>query len=232
MNKILKDKRFICIAIFIAIIVLDQISKIWVKTHMALGSSIWIADWFQINFQENNGMAFSIEMGPKVFLTLFRIVAVGGLIYIIRKLIKEGYKTGFIVCMTLITAGALGNIIDCVFYGVLFSDSHRQIAEFMPADGGYGSWLNGKVVDMLYFPLCRLPEWVPVFGGDIFFRPVFNIADSAVCTGVFSVLVFERKELSKFMGEDNENDNDNQNDNQNENNSVEIESKSESNEKE
>ncbi len=220
MNKILKDKRFICIAIFIAVIVLDQVSKIWVKTHMPLGTSIWIADWFQINFQENNGMAFSIEMGSKIFLTTFRIIAVGGLIYVIRKLIKEGYKTGFIVCMSLITAGALGNIIDCVFYGVMFSDSHKQIAEFLPAAGGYSTWLYGKVVDMLYFPLCRLPEWVPFFGGDIFFRPVFNIADSAVCTGVFSVLVFEHKELSKFMGEENEK------------NSVEKESKSESNEKE
>ena len=230
MNKILKDKRFICAAIFIAVIVLDQISKIWVKTHLALGSSIWIADWFQINFQENNGMAFSIEMGPKVFLTLFRIIAVSGLLYIIRKLIKEGYKTGFIICMVLIRAGALGNIIDCVFYGVIFSDSHRQIAEFMPADGGYGSWLNGKVVDMLYFPLCRLPEWIPLFGGDIFFRPVFNIADSAVCTGVFSVLVFQHKELSKFMGEE-KNENANENENKGKSNPVEIDSKSESNEK-
>lgn len=202
MNKILKDKRFICIAIFIAVIVLDQVSKIWVKTHMSLGSSIWIADWFQINFQENNGMAFSIEMGNKIFLTTFRIIAVGALFYIINKIIKEGYKTGFIVCMVLITAGALGNIIDCVFYGVLFSDSHGQIAEFMPAAGGYSSLLYGKVVDMLYFPICRLPEWVPVFGGDIFFRPVFNIADSAVCTGVFCVLAFQYKELSRFMGED------------------------------
>lgn len=202
MNKILKDKRFVCIAIFVLVIIFDQMSKFWVKTHLALGSSIWIADWFQINFQENNGMAFSIEMGPKVFLTLFRIVAVGGLIYIIRKLIKEEYKTGFIACMTLITAGALGNIIDCVFYGVVFSDSHRQVAEFMPAAGGYATLLNGRVVDMLYFPLCRLPEWVPFFGGDIFFRPVFNIADSAVCVGVFSVLVFQHKELSRFMGDD------------------------------
>lgn len=230
MNKILKDKRFICIAIFIVVIVLDQISKIWVKTHLALGSSIWIADWFQINFQENNGMAFSIEMGPKVFLTLFRIVAVGGLIYIIRKLIKEGYKTGFIACMTLITAGALGNIIDCVFYGVIFSDSHRQIAEFMPAAGGYGTWLNGKVVDMLYFPLCRLPEWVPFFGGDIFFRPVFNIADSAVCTGVFCTLVFQHKELSRFMGEE-KNENADENKNKGKSNPVETDSKSESDEK-
>lgn len=204
MNKFLKDKRFVCILIFIAVIVLDQASKIWVKTHLALGSSIWITDWFQINFQENNGMAFSIEMGNKIFLTLFRIIAVSLLIYVIRKLIKEGYKMGFIVCMVMITAGALGNIIDCVLYGVIFSDSHRQVAEIFPAAGGYSTWLYGKVVDMLYFPLCRLPEWVPIFGGDIFFRPVFNIADSFVCTGVFSVLIFEHKELSRFMGDDDD----------------------------
>ena len=222
MNNFLKSKRFLYIAIFIAVIILDQVSKSWVKTNMSLGSSIWITDWFQINFQENNGMAFSIEMGNKIFLTLFRIIAVGGLLYIINKLIKEGYKTGFIVCMVLITAGALGNIIDCVFYGVLFSDSHRQVAEFMPAAGGYSTWLYGKVVDMLYFPLFRIPEWMPFFGGEIFFRPVFNIADSAVCTGVFSVLVFEHKELSRFMGEDE----DKKGKDKDSNNPVETESNS------
>ena len=146
---------------------------------MSLGSSIWVTDWFQINFQENNGMAFSIEMGNKIFLTLFRIIAVGGLLYIINKLIKEGYKTGFIVCMVLITAGALGNIIDCVFYGRIWN---------------YAGWFHGKVVDMLYFPIIRNAA-----GECVFFQPVFNIADSFITVAVFLIIIFYRKDLDASL---------------------------------
>jgi len=156
-------------------------------------------DWAIIHFTENPGMAFGMEFGGdygKLALSLFRIFAVFALAYYIFHLIKKEAPKGLVIAITLIFAGAIGNIIDSVFYGVLFSDSHYQIAEFLPADGGYGRWLHGKVVDMIYLPIIKgtMPKWVPFMGGDyfIFFRPIFNLADTAISVGVGIILIFQR----------------------------------------
>ncbi len=193
--------------IFFGIVIFDQWTKIYVKTHFRLGQSHHITDWWQIVFHENNGMAFSIEMGDKIFLTLFRVIAVGLLSYFIYASIRKGYNKGFIIGFTMVVAGAVGNIIDCLFYGVLFGPSVGQVAEFLPESGGYGSFMYGKVVDMLYFPLIQsyYPDWMPFVGGDkfTFFSPVFNVADSFVCIGVFYLVIFQHKAL-KVAFEDDE----------------------------
>jgi len=158
-----------------------------------------IGDWFRIHFSENKGMAFGWEFGGewgKLALTSFRIAAVIFIFFMIRGLIQRKAHWGFITAMSLIFAGAIGNIIDSVFYGVVFSSSYHQIAEFMPAAGGYGKWFHGEVVDMLYFPMWQgyVPDWVPLIGGRIntFFAPIFNVADSAISIGVFIILLFNR----------------------------------------
>ncbi|MGL5318021.1 MAG: lipoprotein signal peptidase [Bacteroidales bacterium] len=179
---------------------IDQASKIWIKTHFALGEHIEVTKWFYIYFIENNGMAFGIEVISKLFLTLFRIIAVAfGCVYLYRIIRNKLLPMGYISCIALIIAGAFGNIIDSVFYGLFFSHSYGQVADFMPATGGYASLFHGKVVDMLYFPLVDtiLPEWLPFVGGDhfVFFRPVFNIADSAITVGVALLLIFYRSIL-------------------------------------
>jgi signal peptidase II len=187
------------------VLIIDQAVKLWIKTHMMLGEEYRVFDWFIIHFTENNGMAFGLEWGGiwgKILLTLFRIVAVGGIFWYLKKVIAQGAKPLFITSLALIFAGAVGNIIDSAFYGVLFNDSYGQLASFLPEEGGYAPLLQGKVVDMLYFPLIKgfLPEWLPWVGGDyfIFFRPIFNIADSAITLGVALILLFQRKELSSF----------------------------------
>ena len=193
------------IAILVIFLVLsaDQILKIWVKTHMTLFDDREITSWFIIRFVENNGMAFGIELLGKLFLSLFRIIAVGAIGYYLYKVIQEGVNTRFVVCLALIMAGALGNIIDSAFYGIIFSEStQHSVATLFPANGGYGDFLHGKVVDMFYFPLIeinRLPDWFPFWGGEelIFFRPVFNIADSCITVGVILLLLFERKHLTE-----------------------------------
>ena len=197
--KLTKGK--IALGVIFLTLLVDQLSKIWIKTHMQLHESIEITPWFYIYFTENNGMAFGIEIISKLFLSIFRVVAVVLIGYYLYKIVKENYRIGFIVCISLILAGALGNIIDSVFYGVIFDHSYGQLATFMPEAGGYASWFHGKVVDMLYFPLFSFywPEWMPVVGGEefVFFRPIFNLADSAITVGVVLLLICYRKNLAK-----------------------------------
>jgi len=192
-------KAFIVV---ILILILDQVLKIWVKTHMTLGQEIHVlGDWFILHFTENEGMAFGISFGGatgKLLLSIFRIIAAAGIGYYIWILDKRGASSGLMICFGLIMAGALGNILDSAFYGMIFSQSsYHSLAVLLPDDGGYSSFLHGKVVDMLYFPIIdtHYPGWVPGFGGQPlqFFRPVFNIADASITTGVISLIVFQRK---------------------------------------
>jgi len=181
---------------------LDQILKIWVKTNMVLGQDFRIFDWFFIHFTENNGMAFGMEFGGytgKVILTLFRIIVVSiGIKYIYD--LRKNFSQITLVSLGLIVGGAIGNIIDSSFYGLIFNESYNNVASFMPEMGGYAPLLHGKVVDMFYFPLINshFPNWIPFLGGDhyIFFRPVFNIADAGISIGIFLILIFSRKEFS------------------------------------
>jgi signal peptidase II len=182
------------------LLVLDQLLKFWIKTNMFLGQEFRIFDWFIIHFTENNGMAFGLEFGGdtgKIILSVFRIIViVWGFTYI-NTLTETSLPNGLLVALGLVFGGAIGNIIDGVFYGVLFNDSYNQIAEFLPAVGGYSTFLMGKVVDMFYFPLINthFPNWIPFFGGEhfIFFRPVFNIADAGISVGMFVLILFYRK---------------------------------------
>lgn len=188
------------------VLIIDQVFKIWVKTHMVYGEEFGILglSWARIHFVENEGMAFGITLGGsfgKLALSLFRILAVFFLIYLIKSLIRARESFGLLLSFSLILAGAIGNILDSAFYGMIFSESryHGGLAEMFPEGGGYAPFLYGRVVDMLYFPLfdTRLPDWLPLWGGERFqfFKPVFNIADSAISTGVISLLVFHRRFL-------------------------------------
>lgn len=201
MKRIL-TKGQLSILIVFAVLVIDQFIKIWVKTHMFWHESIRITDWFFIYFTENNGMAFGMEIIGKLFLTTFRIVAVALIIMYLIKIVKQNLKTGYIVCISLILAGAIGNIIDCVFYGVLFSEStHSSIATLVPIGEGYSEWFYGKVVDMFYFPIIDTywPEWMPFVGGEhfIFFSPIFNFADAAISCGIIALILFYSKYLNE-----------------------------------
>ena len=194
-------KGITAILIVFLILLLDQLSKIWVKTHMSLYEAIDITGWFKIYFVENPGMAFGIEAFGKLFLSVFRIIAVIAIIAYLARLVRQSYKTGFIICIALILAGASGNIIDSVFYGAIFEASYPgHVASFVPFGEGYASLLHGKVVDMLYFPLIHttLPPWIPIWGGKeiLFFRFIFNIADSAITVGVILLFLFYRRTLS------------------------------------
>ncbi|GAF02022.1 lipoprotein signal peptidase [Saccharicrinis fermentans] len=189
------------VVIVFLVLLVDQALKIWVKTHMMLGEEFSVfGDWFIIHFIENNGMAFGMELAGKfgkVILSVFRIVAVIGIGYYLYQLTLKKAPTGLIISISLVLAGAVGNIIDSAFYGLIFNDSYPQVASLFPAEGGYSTFLHGKVVDMFYFPLWEgnFPQWLPFWGGEhfLFFRPVFNVADSAITIGIAIILLFQRK---------------------------------------
>lgn len=190
----------VCVILFV--LIADQTLKIWVKTHFYFGEDYEIFPWFHLKFIENNGMAFGLELWNKLVLTGGRIVAVALFIWFIIKIkdIKE-LRKGFMLSVALITAGAAGNIFDCVFYGQIFNNPYPpEVATLFPADGGYAGWFEGRVVDMLYFPFFGFnwPEWVPGIGGKYyeFFAYIFNIADSAICVGVFMLILFYSKDAS------------------------------------
>lgn len=233
MNK----KSIAAIAIVLAILIIDQIIKIYIKTHFYLHESYEVTSWFYLAFTENNGMAFGVELFDKIFLTAFRVIAVVFFSILLSKFIKKNLvSTGFVVVMSMIIAGALGNIIDCIFYGRLFTDSVGHVAQFAdPSNGlnGYGEWFRGLVVDMFYFPLFHFnwpdwfphtrevielgsfhftwPNWAPTCDREfIFFSPVFNFADAAISVGVFLMLVCYPK---TFMGMLNEKEDEQEEDN-------------------
>lgn len=197
--------------IIIIILLVDQISKFYIKTHFELGDEIKVFNWFRILFVENDGMAWGAKLSDftsvitdraaKVILTSFRLVAIVGIGYWLWSSIKNKGSKILIAAVSLIFAGAFGNIIDSVFYGVLFNDSYGQVASFLPSEGGYGGLLHGKVVDMLHFPMWKgyLPDWIPFYGGNYFtfFNPVFNIADMAISSGVGMLLVFNKRAFPK-----------------------------------
>jgi len=196
------SKLKISLLIIGIVLVIDQILKIWIKTNMMLGQEFRIFDWFIIHFVENNGMAFGMEFSGrfgKMFLSIFRIIVVFGIGWYLYKLTqKEETTKGFIICLSLIFAGAIGNIIDSAFYGMIFTESYMQVASFVAPGNGYASFLHGRVVDMFYCPLFSgtYPQWFPFgLGGDkfIFFSPVFNIADSAISVGIVTLLIFQKR---------------------------------------
>ena len=187
--------------IVVAILLIDQAIKIWVKTSMTLHESICITDWFYITFIENKGMAFGMQLGSKIALSLFRMVAIVVLGYYVWLEVRKQAKTGYIVCLAMILAGAAGNLIDCMFYGLVFNQSSEfYLSYFVPFGTGYAPFLMGKVVDMFYFPLIESdwPDWMPFLGGQhfVFFSPVFNFADSAISVGFVLLLLFYREEIS------------------------------------
>ena len=203
-----KTKYAISTLLFIAVLVADQIIKVCVKTGMYLGERIEITSWFQLVFVENNGMAFGWELyGGKLFLTLFRLVAVCAIGWFIHKEIQRRRPMGYIVCLSLIMAGAAGNIIDCLFYGLIFNNPpHPMVAEFVPWGMGYGELLYGRVVDMFYFPLVEwdMPKWMPIYGGEhcVFFSPVFNFADAAISCGIVALILFYHKILNEYSNKE------------------------------
>lgn len=201
----MKSRKSRLLVIIFAILAVDQVLKVWIKTNLSLGEEIVvIKDFFILHFVENNGMAFGFEFAGeygKMFLSIFRIIAVIAIgWYLFRLTRHKEIPFGFLVCIALIFSGAIGNIIDSLFYGMIFNHSYGQVAEFLPEGGGYETFLHGRVVDMFYFPIIQttLPQWLPFWGGNefIFFRPVFNIADSSITVGIFSILLFYRKQFN------------------------------------
>jgi len=197
----IKKESWVAIAIIFGVLLLDQIIKIWIKTHMLIGEQkdyLWGKGI--IHFTENEGMAFGMTLGGdwgKLLLSLFRIVAISLLSWYLIKMIKQKNATiGFVICWSMIIAGASGNMVDSAFYGLIFNNSYYEVASFMPPEGGYAPFLHGRVVDMFYFPLFHgyWPSWMPFVGGDeyLFFRPVFNVADASITMGALSLLAFNR----------------------------------------
>jgi signal peptidase II len=222
--KITKQKGWLALGIILAIILIDQWIKIYVKLHFVLRESVEVTSWFYLSFIENNGMAYGMELGDKMFLTLFRILAVGFFGYLLWRGIRRGISTGLLICFSMAIAGALGNILDCIFYGQMFTDSYGHVAQLTWTSGeaGYAPLFRGRVVDMLYFPLVEFnwPDWVPRvhqpmdwFGFRFawprwmpcsnepfrFFEPVFNFADAAISVGFVALILFYRRELSRLM---------------------------------
>lgn len=201
-GPILTKGRMAVLVVF-AVLLIDQAIKIWVKTSMTLHESIHVTDWFYITFIENNGMAFGMQLGSKIILSLFRVIAISALGYYIWLEVKRQAKTGYIVCLSFILAGAAGNLIDCMFYGLVFNaSSPYYLSYFVPFGTGYAPFLMGKVVDMFYFPLIETewPLWMPFVGGEhfVFFSPVFNFADSCISVSVVWLLLFYRDAISKM----------------------------------
>ncbi|MDD6819905.1 MAG: lipoprotein signal peptidase [Prevotella sp.] len=191
----------VAVVLLISIILIDQVSKIIVKTNMSLHECIDIFSWFKIVFIENNGMAYGMEIGSKLLLSALRVLLIAVLAHYLVIQVKENAKWGYITCLVMILAGAIGNMIDGMFYGLMFSASTTYtVAELVEFGHGYSSFMTGKVVDMLHFPLIdtQLPEWLPIWGGDdyVFFSPVFNFADSCISVGVVALLIWFRDELS------------------------------------
>ena len=194
------QRGWMAVLIVAAILLIDQIIKVMVKTHMALHEQIEIFPWFKIVFIENNGMAYGMEIGNKLVLSIFRIVAVALLSWYITRLVRRKARWGYIACLSMVLAGAAGNIIDSMFYGLIFNaSSAHYVSYFVPFGTGYAPFLMGKVVDMFYFPLIvtTWPEWMPVVGGNpfVFFSPVFNFADAAISVGAVLLLLFYRSEI-------------------------------------
>jgi len=215
MNRRLSNGKLAAVVIAL-IIIIDQAIKIWVKTHFYYGEEVSVTSWFKILFIENNGMAFGMEIGSKLLLTVFRIVAVVAFLYYLWHIRhRQDLPIGYVICIAMITAGAAGNVIDCIAYGKLFNaPPPPEVAQIFPTDGGYASWLNGRVVDMLYFPLCEWnwPNWLPHIGGEhfVFFQPIFNIADASLSVSVVVLILFYARYLtmstsfSKAKNEDTE----------------------------
>lgn len=194
-------KAWMAVAIVVAILLIDQIIKIEVEANMTLGEAKRVTDWFYIEFIENNGMAYGMKFINKLVLSLFRLFAIGFIGYYLAKIIKKNVAPlGYIVLIAMVLAGAAGNLIDCLFYGLIFDASTPfTVSQFVPFGEGYSTFLHGKVVDMFYFPIIQTtwPEWVPYFGGSeyVFFSPVFNFADACISVGVVALLLFYRKQL-------------------------------------
>ena len=202
-NKDIAKRGWLAAFIVVAILVVDQVIKIWVKTHMTLHEQIEILSWFKIVFIENNGMAYGMEIGSKLVLSIFRVVAVSVLGYYIAQQVRKQARYGYLICLSMVMAGAAGNIFDSMFYGLIFNASSEfYTSYFVPFGTGYAPFLMGKVVDMFYFPLIvtTWPDWVPMFGGQpyVFFSPIFNFADASISVSVVLVLLFYRKEISEI----------------------------------
>lgn len=197
MDKKRKQQYIILSAIAASLIIIDQIVKIYVKTHMYMGEDIpLIGEWCRLHFVENQGFAFGMSFGGKIGkigLSLFRLMAAGGILWFILHSIKKGTRTPFVICLSLILVGAVGNIIDSCFYGLIFNESIYNLAQLFPAEGGYAPFLQGRVVDMFYFPIIdsTWPEWVPIKGGQplVFFNAIFNVADAAITVGAIWLII-------------------------------------------
>lgn len=196
-------RGWMAVILVAVILISDQIIKILVKTNMELHESIRVTNWFYISFIENNGMAWGMQIGPKILLSLFRVVAIAFLSYYIWLEAKRKARWGYVVCLAMVLAGAAGNLIDCMFYGLGFEESTPfNVSQWVGLGNGYAPFLMGKVVDMFYFPIIHTtwPEWMPFWGGEefVFFSPVFNFADASISVGVVALLLFYRKELVKI----------------------------------